>query len=270
MDLPVNQFKRALQNGRTIFGVWLMSGAPSTAEAMGCAGFDFLVLDMEHVPVDTPQMVEILRALGNTPAPGVVRLPWNDMVMVKRALDGGAQTVMLPFVQNADEAKRAVAYTRYPPAGIRGVAGLHRASRYATVPNYLAHANTEICVIVQIETLTALAELEAIAAVPGVDSIFVGPGDLSASMGHLGQASHPDVVAAITRGMAIVRAAGKAPGTLMTDSKASRYYLEQGALFVAVGVDAMLLMHAARTLAAEFKRGVNAAAGAPAKPSSYA
>jgi 2-dehydro-3-deoxyglucarate aldolase/4-hydroxy-2-oxoheptanedioate aldolase len=137
MDLPVNQFKRALREGRTIFGAWLMSGAPSTAEALGCAGFDFLVVDMEHVPVDTPQMIEILRTLEGTPAPGVVRLPWNDMVMIKRALDGGAQSVMLPFVQNAEEARRAVSYTRYPPEGIRGVAGLHRGSRYSTIPGYL-------------------------------------------------------------------------------------------------------------------------------------
>lgn len=102
MDLPVNHFKSMLREGRTIFGAWLMSGTPATAEALGCAGFDFLVVDMEHVPVDTPQMIDILRALAGTPAPGVVRLPWNDMVMIKRALDGGAQTVMLPFVQNAD------------------------------------------------------------------------------------------------------------------------------------------------------------------------
>ena len=140
MNLPVNQFKRALGDGRTIFGAWLGSGAPSTAEALGCAGFDFLVVDMEHTPVDAPQLIDLLRAVAGTPAPAVVRMPWNDMVMVKRALDAGAQTVMLPFVQNAEEAKRAVAYTRYPPDGVRGVAGSHRASRYGTVPNYLQNA----------------------------------------------------------------------------------------------------------------------------------
>ena len=122
MDMPVNQFKRALRDNRTIYGTWLMSAAPSTAEALGCAGLDFLVVDMEHVPVDTPQMIELLRTVAGTPAAPVVRLPWNDMVMIKRALDGGAQSLMMPFVQNADEARRAVACTRYPPQGRRGAA----------------------------------------------------------------------------------------------------------------------------------------------------
>ena len=152
MDMPVNKFKRAINEGRTQLGAWLVSGAPSTAEALGCAGFDFLVVDMEHTPVDTPEMVEILRTLAGTPAQAVVRLVWNDMVWLKRVLDGGAQTVLLPFVQNAEEAKRAVACTRYPPDGIRGVAGDHRGSRFGTVPDYLKTAAQELCVMVQIET----------------------------------------------------------------------------------------------------------------------
>ncbi len=133
MDLPINHFKRAITSGRTPLGAWLGSGAPSTAEALGCAGFDFLVVDMEHTPIDTPQMIDILRAIAGTPAQAIVRPPWNDMVMVKRALDAGAQTLLLPFVQDADEARRAVASTRYPPEGVRGVAGTHRGSRYGTV-----------------------------------------------------------------------------------------------------------------------------------------
>src|SRR5258708_31958217 len=175
MDMPVNHFKRARREGRTVLGAWLVSGAPSTAEALGCAGFDFLVVDMEHTPVDTPEMVDILRAIAGTPAQAVVRLVWNDMVWLKRVLDGGAQTVLLPFVQNAEEAKRAVACTRYPPDGVRGVAGSHRGSRFGTVPDYLKTASQEICVMGQIETLTGLAQLPAIAAGPGVDSIFNGP-----------------------------------------------------------------------------------------------
>ena len=237
MDLPVNQFKRALREGRTIFGAWLMSGAPSTAEALGCAGFDFLVVDMEHVPVDTPQMIEILRTLEGTPAPGVVRLPWNDMVMIKRALDGGAQSVMLPFVQNAEEARRAVSYTRYPPEGIRGVAGLHRASRYSTIPGYLQKAASELCVAVQIETVAALEQLPQIAAVPGVDSIFIGPSDLAAAYGHLGDAAHPEVQAAMQIVFAAAKAAGKPVGILAPVEADARRYLEQGATFVAVGSD---------------------------------
>src|SRR6266478_1344326 len=184
MEMPVNQFKRAIASGKTPIGAWLMSGAPSTAEALASVGFDFLVVDMEHTPIDTPQMVGILQAIAGTPAQAIVRPPWNDMVMVKRAMDAGAQTLLFPFVQNADEAKRAVASTRYPPAGVRGVAAVHRGSRYGTVPNYQKRAHEEICVIVQIE---------AIAAVPGVDSIFIGPADLSASMGFLGDMGNPAV-----------------------------------------------------------------------------
>jgi 2-keto-3-deoxy-L-rhamnonate aldolase RhmA len=181
MDLPVNGFKRAIASGKTQIGCWLASGAPSTAEALGCAGFDFLVVDTEHTPIDPPQMIDILRTIAGTPAQAIVRPPWNDMVMVKRVLDAGALTLLLPFVQSAEEARRAVAYTRYPPGGVRGVAGTHRGSRYGTIPDYAKRAHEEICVIVQIETLAAFGELEAIAAVPGVDSLFIGPSDLSAS-----------------------------------------------------------------------------------------
>src|SRR5438477_5032293 len=155
MDLPVNHFKRAIASGKTPVGAWLVSSAPSTAEALGCIGFDFLVVDMEHTPIDTPQMIGILQTIAGTPAQAIVRPPWNDTVMVKRAMDAGAQSLLFPFVQNADEARRAVASTRYPPAGIRGVAATHRGSRYGTVANYLKRANDEVCVIVQIETLTA-------------------------------------------------------------------------------------------------------------------
>src|SRR5512132_1677691 len=172
MDLPVNQFKRAIASGKTPIGAWLMSAAPSTAEALGSVGFDFLVVDMEHTPIDTPQMVGILQAIAGTPAQAIVRPPWNDMVMVKRAMDAGAQSLLFPYVQNADEARRAVASTRYPPEGTRGVAGTHRASRFGTVADYVRLAAREACVIVQIETPAALEQLESIAAVPGVDSIF--------------------------------------------------------------------------------------------------
>lgn len=267
MDLPVNQFKRMLADGRTIFGAWLMSGTPSTAEALGCAGFDFLVVDMEHVPVDTPQMVEILRALGNTPAPGVVRLPWNDMVMVKRALDGGAQTVMLPFVQNADEAKRAVAYTRYPPAGIRGVAGLHRASRYATVPNYLAHASTEICVIVQIETLAALEQLPQIAAVPGIDSIFIGPSDLAASMGLLGDIANPAVQDKLAQGAQMCREHGKPCGIIGANPEFVAKFAEYGYNWIAIGSDMSFMVGRGQEWLAK-ARGLPPSA-APKAPGAY-
>jgi 4-hydroxy-2-oxoheptanedioate aldolase len=242
MDMPVNQFKRALQQRRTVFGTWLMSGAASTAEALGCAGFDFLVVDMEHVPVDTPQMIDILRAIAGTPAQPVVRLPWNDMVMIKRALDGGAQSLMLPFVQNADEARRAVACTRYPPAGIRGVAGMHRGSRYATVPNYLKNAGGEICVTVQIETLAALEQLPQIAAVPGVDGIFIGPSDLAASMGLLGDIANPAVQDKLRHGAEQCMELGKPCGIVGPHPEMVGTFLEYGYTWVAVASDMGMMM----------------------------
>jgi len=265
MDLPVNHFKRALHSGRTIFGAWLMSGTPSTAEALGCAGFDFLVVDMEHVPVDTAQMIEILRALGVTPAPGVVRLPWNDMVMVKRALDGGAQTVMMPFVQNADEARRAVAYTRYPPEGIRGVAGLHRASRYSTVPNYLQQANAEICVIVQIETLTALAELPQIAAVPGVDAIFIGPNDLAASMGMLADTGNAAVQEKLKHGAQLCRQLGKPCGIIGSNPESVATYAGYGYSWIAIGSDMSFMVGRGQEWLARARGHAPASAKAPAE-----
>jgi 4-hydroxy-2-oxoheptanedioate aldolase len=237
MDMPVNEFKRALRDRRTIYGTWLMSAAPSTAEALACAGFDFVVVDMEHVPVDTPQMIEVLRTVAGTPASPVVRLPWNDMVMIKRALDGGAQSLMMPFVQNADEARRAVAFTRYPPEGIRGVAAMHRASRFGTVPNYLANAGNEICVIVQIETLAALERLPEIAAVPGIDSIFIGPGDLAASMGLIGDIANSHVQDKLREGAELCRKLDKPVGIVGPNPEMVGKFLEYGYTWVAIGSD---------------------------------
>jgi 2-dehydro-3-deoxyglucarate aldolase/4-hydroxy-2-oxoheptanedioate aldolase len=237
MDLPVNPFKRMLASGRLGLGSWLMSGAPSTAEALGCAGFDFVVVDMEHVPIDTPQMVEQLRAIAGTPAAPVTRVPWNDMVMVKRALDGGAQTLMLPFVQSAAEAARAVSYTRYPPDGVRGFAGVHRASRFGLVSDYAKRAATELCVIVQIETAAALDELEAIAAVPGVDSVFIGPGDLAASMGHLGNIQHPEVLAKLEWAATTLRGQGKPAGVLGPGPELATKLAGYGFNWIAIGTD---------------------------------
>ena len=267
MELPVNAFRRALADGRTLFGAWLMSGGPATAEALGCVGFDFLVVDMEHVPVDTPQMVDLLRALAGTPTPAVVRLPWNDMVMVKRALDGGAQTVMLPFVQDADEARRAVAYTRYPPAGVRGVAGLHRANRYTTVPDYLARADAELCVAVQIETPAALARLPEIAAVPGIDAVFVGPSDLAAAMGRLGDIGHADVQDALRQAARMAKAAGKPCGIIGGTPELVGRYVDYGYAWIAIGTDMGFMVGRAQEWLAR-ARG-QAPAAAPAKQGGY-
>jgi len=242
MDLPVNQFKRAIASGKTPIGCWLMSGAPSTAEALGCAGFDFLVVDTEHTPIDTTQMIDILRTIAGTPAAAIVRPPWNDMVMVKRVLDAGAQSLLLPFVQNAEEARRAVAHTRYPPAGVRGVAGTHRGSRYGTVLNYFKRAHEEICVIVQIETVSAFEQLEAIASVPGVDSIFIGPSDLSASMGLLGDMGNAAVQEKLAAAAQTCKKLGKPCGIIGGNPEMAKKFLGYGFSWIAVGSDMSLLV----------------------------
>ena len=242
MDLPRNTFKHAIAQGAPQFGVWLMSAAPSTAEALGCVGFDFLVVDMEHTPIDTPQMIGILRAIAGTRASAVTRLPWNDTVMVKRALDAGAQSLMFPFVQDEREAARAVASTRYPPDGIRGAAGVHRGSRYGTIPGYFKVAASELCVIVQIETLEALERLPQIAAVPGVDSIFIGPGDLSGSMGMLGDIGHADVQAKLAHAAAECKRLRKPVGIVGPNPDMVQRFQGYGYTWVAVGSDMSMMV----------------------------
>jgi 4-hydroxy-2-oxoheptanedioate aldolase len=248
-----NPFKRWCrgEGPKPPLGTWLMSGAPATAEAMGCCGFDFVVVDMEHVPVDVPQAVDLLRAIAGTPAAAVVRLPWSDQVTVKRVLDAGAETLMFPYVQSAQEAARAVSFTRYPPDGVRGVAAIHRASRFGRVDKYLKGAGEQICVIVQLETPDALARLPQIAAVPGVDALFVGPGDLSASMGHLGDVAHPDVQAALARAAQGARALGKPIGIVGQNPDTVRRFLDYGYDFAAIGSDmAMMTTRAVEYLGA--------------------
>jgi 2-dehydro-3-deoxyglucarate aldolase/4-hydroxy-2-oxoheptanedioate aldolase len=256
MDLPVNHFKRAIASGKPPVGTWLSSGSPSTAEALGCAGFDFLVVDTEHTPIDVPQMTEILRAIAGTPAQAIVRPPWNDMVMIKRLLDAGAQSLLLPFVQDEHEAKRAVASTRYPPAGVRGVAGTHRGSRFGTVPNYMKSAASEICVIVQIETLSALARLEAIAAVDGIDSIFVGPNDLAASMGHLGDMNHAAVQEKVAFAAKECRRLGKPCGIIGGSPEVVATYLDYGYSWVAVNSDMGMMVGRAQDFLAKVRAKV--------------
>jgi 2-keto-3-deoxy-L-rhamnonate aldolase RhmA len=202
---------------------------------------------MEHAPADLMEVVHLLQAVGNTKMVPVVRVPWNDAVIVKRVLDAGAQTVLFPFVQDASEAVRAVAATRYPPEGVRGMAGATRASRFGTMPDYLRQANKGIAVIVQLETPAALAQLEAIAAVPGVDALFVGPADLSASMGHVGHFTHPSVMALMTDAARRAKALGMPIGTLGSSAEAATRYRAMGYDFMAVGTDLGLLMQGAQS-----------------------
>lgn len=246
MSLPVNAFKRNLKRREPMLGVWAMSGSAVAAEALGFAGYDFVVLDMEHGPNDAPRTLALLQAMAGTPAESVVRLPWNDKVVVKQLLDLGAQTLMFPYIQNAEEARAAIAATRYPPEGIRGFAGMSRATRYGGVPNYPATFTDELCVIAQLETAAALAELEAIAAVPGIDCIFVGPGDLSADMGFVGQPDHPDVQKAIAAAAAHCARLGMPSGILAPNAAKAGDYLDYGYSWVATGSDLGLMMSTAR------------------------
>jgi 4-hydroxy-2-oxoheptanedioate aldolase len=254
MELPVNHFKRALQAGRQQVGLWSSLAHPTSVEILAGSSFDWLLLDMEHSPNDVNMVLSQLQAAasgGN--AHPIVRPPWNEAVIIKRLLDAGAQTLLLPFVQNADEARRAVAATRYPPDGVRGFASSARAQRYGRVKDYHAHAAAEICVLVQVETPEALKNLEAIAAVDGVDGIFIGPGDLSSTMGMLGRQNHPDVVNTIEAAIRRIVATGKAAGILTSDEALARRYIAAGTTFTAVGSDVGLLVRGAEQLAGKFR-----------------
>ena len=243
----MNPFRQMLltAGGKPPIGTWISSASPIVAEAVGHAGFDWGVVDMEHAPLDLMGVVHLLQALGNTKMLGVVRLPWNDAVVVKRLLDAGATTLLFPFVQNADEAARAVAATRYPPAGIRGMSGASRASRYGTTANYAKVADAGIGVIVQLETPQALTQIEAIAAVDGVDAIFIGPADLSANMGHTGQFTHPAVMQAMADAALRCKALDKPVGTVGATPDIVTQYRALGYDYLAVSSDLGLLMSGA-------------------------
>ncbi|MCL4760476.1 MAG: 2-dehydro-3-deoxyglucarate aldolase [Burkholderiales bacterium] len=265
MEMPRNRFKHAITTpGRVPVGTWLVSGTPVTAEAMGCTGFDFVVLDMEHTPIDMAGMVDMLRAIEGTPAGVITRIPWNDAVIVKRALDAGAQSLMFPFVQTADEARRAVAATRYPPDGVRGVAAVHRASRHGNVANYQKLAAQELCVVCQIETIDALHRLPEIAAVPGVDSLFIGPADLSASMGHLGNMAHPDVLARLQEGAQACRAAGKPVGIVGANPDVVAQYIAFGFSWVAMASDIAMMVGRATEWLGRLRGAAPSASAGPA------
>jgi 2-keto-3-deoxy-L-rhamnonate aldolase RhmA len=227
-------------------GTWIMSASPLVTEAMGHAGFQWGVIDMEHTPLDMMEVIHLLQAAGNTKMVPVVRVPWNDPVTVKRVLDAGAQTLLIPFVQNAEEAARAVAATRYPPEGIRGLAGMSRASKFGTVPDYAKSANKTVGAVLQLESPAAVAALESIADVPGVDALFLGPGDLSASLGHPGNTTHPEVMAVMADAARRCRALGKPVGTVGGTPELVVQYRAMGFDYLAVGSDIGLLMHGAQ------------------------
>lgn len=253
MDVPVNHLKRALREGRAQIGLWSTLSSHIGAEIIAGAGFDWILFDTEHGPSELTQIHQQLQAIQGSPTSAVIRPAWNDPVVFKRLLDTGVQSLLVPWVQNADEARRAVAATRYPPRGIRGVATTIRANRYGRVKDYLRRADDEICVIVQLETRAALGELEAIAAVDGVDGLFIGPSDLAADMGHLGDNGHPEVRSAIANAIGRIRRTGKIAGILAPIEADAHHWLELGCLFVGVGNDAGLLARHSEALAAKFK-----------------
>lgn len=245
IDPLVNPFRERLKQPGVPLGTWLMSGASSTAEAMGRAGFDWLLLDLEHVPIDDRDALGILQAVAGTQAVPVTRLAANELVLFKRALDMGAQTVMVPFVNSADEARQAVSYAKYPPEGVRGFAAMHRASGYGTAKDYGRRANDSVFTIIQLETLQAVAALEEIAAVPGVDALFLGPGDLSASMGHIGNLAEPKVQAVIADVAARCRKIGIPCGIVGPTPEMVNSFVAAGYNFVAVASDMGMMMRQA-------------------------
>src|SRR5262245_48594664 len=234
-------------------GTWIMSASPIVAEAVGHVGFDWGLLDMEHTPLDMMEVVHMLQALSATKMVPVVRVPWNDAVTVKRVLDAGATTVMFPFVQTADEARRAVAATRYPPQGVRGMAAMSRASRFGTQANYLKTANDGMGVIVQLETAAAIGALEQIASVEGVDAVFLGPADLSASMGYVGQLTHPEVMDLMATAVRRCKAIGRPVGTIGGTPEQVAQFRAAGFDYVALGSDLGLLMRGAQLAVAALR-----------------
>jgi len=258
-----NPFKQALRDKRAQIGLWLSAASPYLSEVSATAGFDWLLIDGEHAPNTLQTTLQQLQAVAPYRSQPVVRAVEGQVALVKQLLDIGAQNLLIPMVDTAEQAELMVRAVQYPPKGIRGVgSAIARASRWSLRADYLDVADDEICLLVQAESVTALRNLSAIAAVEGVDGVFIGPADLAASMGHRGKPGHPEVQAAIEGAIQTIVGAGKAAGILTSDPQLARHYLALGATFVAVGVDVSLYAQAARRLAADFL-GAPAPAAAP-------
>jgi 4-hydroxy-2-oxoheptanedioate aldolase len=253
MKLPKNKFKAAIKAGRQQIGMW--NSLPGCAELLGHMGFDWVLVDCEHAPQDVLDVLPALQSLEAAGTQAVVRPVENDVALIKRYLDLGAQTLLIPQVQTPEEAARAVAATRYAPRGIRGMAGMTRATRYNTVENYFTSCEDELCLLLQVETIEAMEHLDEIALTDGVDGIFIGPADLSASMGYPGQGSHPDVVAVIDKAISRLNALGVPAGILSLQDDEIRHYIDQGTVFTAVGLDTRTLAQGAKSLATRFCPG---------------
>lgn len=266
MEMPGNRFKQGLREGRWQVGLFLGLTSPISMEILAGAGFDWLLIDAEHAPNDPASVLAQLQAAAAYPVPVGVRPTSHDPNLIKQYLDVGAQTILAPMVDNAAQAAALVRAVRYPPAGIRGVAAsITRASRWNGIKDYLAHADAETCLVVQVETRRGLENLDQILAVEGVDGVFIGPADLAASLGHLGESSHPEVRAAIEDALRRIAVAGKAAGIFVTDPALAEKYRQLGASFVAIGGDTSLLRNAALKLVAAFRD--NAAPFPPSRSS---
>ena len=245
MDLPVNTFKAALREGRVPVGLWCSSDDTGVAEMLAGCGYDWLLFDCEHAALDPLRVLPLLQAVAPYPTHAMVRPSRLDEAEIKRLLDFGAQSILVPFVRTVAEAERAAASVAYAPEGVRGLAGITRATRYGAVQEYAERAREEICLIVQVETRDALDELEAIAAVPGVDAVFIGPADLAASMGYRGEPSHPDVRAACVDAVQRLRRVGMPVGTLSLDHDLLAAMQAEGLAFAAIDVDLAILRRGA-------------------------
>ena len=257
MPAPKNLFKAALAEKHQQIGLWLALANPYTAEILGDAGYDWLLIDGEHAPNDVPLMMAQLQALKGSPSHPVIRAPIGEAWLLKQILDIGAQTILVPMVESGKQANAMVRAVRYPPHGMRGVgAALARASAFNRIPDYLQTANDEICLLLQIESRAGLASLDAIAATDGVDGVFIGPADLAADMGHLGKPGAPDVQAAVETALERIQSHGKAAGILTADQTLARRYLDLGATFVGIGSDVSLLAQATSRLQSDFRSGL--------------
>ena len=253
MELTPNAFKRALAARKKLVGLWSQTGSATVVELLADARPDWVLIDTEHAPVDIGGVVDQLRVLDGAGVSALVRPVWNDPVVFKRLLDAGAQTLLVPYVQTAAEAAAAVAATRYPPHGVRGVAAVLRGNRYGRIPDYHAKIAAEICVLVQIETQTAADNLEAIAAVDGVDGVFIGPSDLAAALGHLGNNRHAEVRHAIEQLCQRAQKANTPIGILATVEADAQAFFEMGFTYIAVASDLGLLRSATDSIVARFK-----------------
>ncbi|SMC98726.1 aldolase/citrate lyase family protein [Rhizobium sp. RU36D] len=253
MDLIRNPFKAAIAAGQQQIGIWCTIPGSGHAEALAGCGFDWMLIDTEHTAVEMTTVQAMLQAAAPYLTHAAVRPGWNDAVEIKRLLDIGAQTLLIPYVQNAEEAARAVSAVRYAPQGMRGLAGITRATRYGLIENYATRASEEICLLLQVETAEALGNIEAIAAVDGVDGIFIGPADLAAIMGFPGNPGHPEVKAAILQAIRRIVAAGKPAGILSLDQEFLKEAVAAGTTFTAVDVDSAILLRGARALAKSWK-----------------